>query len=111
MSRSITWMGMGLCAAAMLAGCVSSGPDDGGADEVGTEEQALVQPVTSEDGLAEAFQVFTQNFIADGQDQAFTMGFGFHEGIVTRYSARGSKGASTFRPPDTLTMRPSPPFK
>src|SRR5688572_1331793 len=35
----------------------------------------------------------------------------FHDGIVTRYSARGSNGASTLRPPETLTARPSPPIQ
>lgn len=55
---------------------------------------ATQQAITGEDGLAEAFQVFTQNFVADGQDQRFTIGFGFHPGLVTQRVAVAGAAAS-----------------
>ena len=73
--------------AGLLAGCV----DPGDAPEpVG----AAAQAVSSEDGLAEAFGIFTQNFVADGQDQRFTIGFGFHPGMVTQRVAVAGAAAS-----------------
>jgi cytochrome c peroxidase len=35
----------------------------------------------NEDGLAEAYGIFKQLFVNNGQDQTFTIGFGFHPGL------------------------------
>jgi hypothetical protein len=50
-----------------------------------TDVGSAAQPITTEpeDGLAEAYSVFKTQFLADGQDQRFTLSFGFHPGLVT----------------------------
>jgi hypothetical protein len=55
-------------------------------DAVGHVERA----VGSEDGLAEAYQVFKQSFINDGQDQRFRISYGFHPGLVTEKVSNGA---------------------
>ncbi len=66
-----------LALTALVGACVDQRDDH---VRIGSTKQGI----SGEDGLAEAFQVFTQNFIADGQDQRFTIGFGFHPGMVTQ---------------------------
>jgi mono/diheme cytochrome c family protein len=68
------------------------------ADPESLDSSELVEPVVTEDGLAEAFQVFVQTLTAAGQDQHFAIGFGPHEGLVnTRVSAGGvaANGSAT----------------
>jgi hypothetical protein len=74
---------------AALGACV----DATDADDPGVLEAAITA-APAEDGLSEAFAVFTQQLIADGQDQHFTIGFGFHPGLVTRRIAVGDATAS-----------------
>lgn len=76
-----------LALAGLVGACVGRGDDP---DRIGTAQQAI----SGEDGLAEAFQVFTQNFVVDGQDQRFTIGFGFHPGLVTQRVAVAGAAAS-----------------
>ncbi len=76
-----------LALAGLVGACVDPGDDP---NSIATTGQAI----TGEDGLAEAFQVFTQNFVSDGQDQRFTIGFGFHPGLVTQRVAVAGATAS-----------------
>lgn len=76
-----------LALAGVVGACVDPGDDP---DSIAATGQAI----TGEDGLAEAFQVFTQNFVSDGQDQRFTIGFGFHPGLVTQRVAVAGATAS-----------------
>jgi len=60
----------------LLAACVEPGPED---------TKVVAEEVTGmpEDGLAEAYSVFRTQFLNDGQDQRYMIGFGFHPGLVT----------------------------
>jgi hypothetical protein len=58
---------------AVFAGCSNLAPPV-------AAHQAL-QGAAAEDGLAEAYGIFKQLFVNNGQDQTFTIGFGFHPGL------------------------------
>jgi hypothetical protein len=62
-------------AALLAAGCVA----DTGAGEVELTRQAL----TGEDGLADAYAVFKQEFMRAGLHVEFAIGYGFHPGLST----------------------------
>ena len=49
--------------------------------------------LSGEDGLAEAYQIFQQRFVAEGRHERFPIGFGFHPGIVTTRVAVDGKPA------------------
>jgi cytochrome c peroxidase len=44
---------------------------------------AAVTAAGGEDGLAEAYGIFKQTFVNDGEDQRFHIGFGYHPGLST----------------------------
>src|SRR3954467_13648452 len=43
--------------------------------------QAAATAASGEDGLAEAYGIFQQTFVNDGENQRFHIGFGFHPGL------------------------------
>ena len=59
----------------MGAGCSAS---DGGA--VGSRQAALEVP---DDALAEAYGIFEQTFVNDGENRRFHLGYGYHPGLST----------------------------
>lgn len=81
------WLSGAVALVGLLGACVEENDER---DPSGSASYAI----SAEDGLAEAFQVFVQNFLADGQDQRFTIGFGFHEGLVTQRVAVAGATAS-----------------
>jgi cytochrome c peroxidase len=60
----------------VAAGVVGCSGGDGGAPL-----QAAATVVPPEDGLAEAYGIFKQTFVNDGEDQHFHLGYGFHPGL------------------------------
>jgi hypothetical protein len=73
-----------LCAF-LLGACAVEGEDVGS----GSNESAI----EGEDGLAEAYAQFKQDFIADGKDVNWRVGFGPHPGLQTE--ALGARGSVT----------------
>jgi hypothetical protein len=61
---------------AILSGCSNVEPPASRA-----RVQSLQAAAAPEDALAEAYGIFKQIFVGDGQDQRFTIGFGFHPGL------------------------------
>ena len=61
------------------------GPDDdpGAAPRRDLELESSQHALTTEDGLADAFASFKQDFVAFGFDQQFRIGYGFHPGLST----------------------------
>jgi len=85
-ASSLGWVGsrrMALVgAAALAAGCGGSPVSSNGTS--GDEEIASASAaLTAEDGLAEAYALFKQDFVNFGFDQLFRIGFGFHPGLST----------------------------
>jgi cytochrome c peroxidase len=69
-----------LCLTAMLAACGGAEPAQGDRGDIVSNDEA----VTTEDGLADAYALFKQNFLSRGFDQrGLSMGFGFHPGLST----------------------------
>ncbi|HXI55303.1 MAG TPA: hypothetical protein VNO55_04560 [Polyangia bacterium] len=68
---------MTAAALVLSAGCGGDGPP--GLD-LGAAQSAVT---VAEDGLADAYALFKQNFVAVGFDRQFRMGFGFHPGLST----------------------------
>ncbi len=74
----------------VAAGCSSeSGPS--AADGIGQASSA----VTVEDGLAQAYAIFKDLFVNQGEDQHHHIGFGFHPGLSTE-RLLGPNGAPAF---------------
>jgi hypothetical protein len=76
-SRLIT-----VTAALFAAGCID---ESGGSDRPGRAEEVELtrQALTGEDGLAEAYAVFRQEFMRAGLHLEFAIGYGFHPGLST----------------------------
>lgn len=92
--RRRSWAALTL---AFLVGCGAAAPGD--RDELdpdGAASEAAAQP---EDGLAEAYDVFVQNFVANNFDAQFLIGYGFHPGMSTEKvigpSERPASGQAT----------------
>jgi len=77
-----------LLAVVTMGGCL------GAADERDDIVASSAAAVTGEDGLAEAYGIFKQQFIADGQDVGFRIGYGRHPGLVTESVAVSGVPAS-----------------
>ncbi len=78
--RSQRWAAM-LPTALLLAACGAEPmkSEGRGAEEIASNGEAA----TTEDGLADAYAFFKQNFVNFGFDQHLTMGYGFHPGLST----------------------------
>jgi cytochrome c peroxidase len=74
--------------AAGCAAAVDAEPSDS-EREIGSAEQAL----SGEDGLADAYTAFKNEFVGDGFDQVFPIGYGLSEALVTeKFSGHAPKG-------------------
>ena len=75
-ARLGAWLGL----SGLLLACGAAEPSDPIAEvQVATSSEAI----TVEDGLADAYAVFKQNFTTFGLDQRINMGYGFHAGLST----------------------------
>jgi len=70
--------------AAVAAGCLADAGDE--TDQAFGQDEAAV---TTEDGLAEAYGIFKQQFTGSSQDRFFRIGFGYHPGLNTRRVTAG----------------------
>jgi hypothetical protein len=75
------FVSLGLGAAA--ASCSSAGPDVATGRALENTARAS-SAVTTEDGLAQAFGIFSSLFTQNGQDQGYVIGFGYHPGLSTQ---------------------------
>jgi hypothetical protein len=103
-----------LAAAAVIAGCSSTASSNDGASQE-TQVASTSEALTTEDGLAEAYATFKQDFVNFGFDQRFIMGFGFHpalsteEILTTGHTPRGSATLSFSDQRVTATLLDTPP--
>jgi cytochrome c peroxidase len=103
-----------LAAAVAIAGCsASASPNDGASRE--EQVASTSEAVTTEDGLAEAYATFKQDFVNFGFDQRFIMGFGFHPALSTEeiltqgHTPRGSATLSFADQRVTAFLLDTPP--
>jgi hypothetical protein len=77
---------------AFLVGCGAAGP--GELDELTDTSEAALQAAASgpEDGLAEAFQTFVDQFTSNNLESQFVLGCGFHPGMSTEKLVGGPQG-------------------
>jgi hypothetical protein len=85
--------------AAMLLAACGAAPieNDRRADE---DVAANSEAATVQDGLADAYAFFKQNFVNLGFDQNMVMGYGFHRGLATEKlpsASQESGGAAATR--------------
>lgn len=73
-----------LALAGVFAGCATeaaSSPGELEKESTGKSEQAATAP--TEDALAQAYGIFKQVFVNDGEDRTYHIGFGYHPGLST----------------------------
>src|SRR4051812_17355238 len=72
-----------LALAGVFAGCATeaASPAEAQMETNGVTEQAA--SASTEDALAQAFGIFKQVFVNDGEDRTYHIGFGYHPGLST----------------------------
>jgi mono/diheme cytochrome c family protein len=89
-SRAWTRLSCVVSAASLVVGCGAAEPaaSSEAAETQGSSREALI----IDEGLAEAYALFKQNFTGFGFDQNLTMGYGFHPGLSTEKLPNAAQG-------------------